>query len=56
MMETVINFVIFILGEVSFYAYAQRLRLCAGVGIEFRLLVNVSQSYRFKLMIYSFAK
>jgi hypothetical protein len=26
------------------------------VGIEFRLLINVSQIYRFKLMIYSFAQ
>jgi len=34
----------------------QRSRLCAGWGIEFRLLVNVSQIYRFKLMIYSFAQ
>jgi hypothetical protein len=35
---------------------AQRKRLCAGVGIAFRLLVNVSQNYRFKLMFYSFAQ
>jgi hypothetical protein len=35
---------------------SQRKRLCAGVGIEFRLLVNVSQIYRFKLRFYSFAQ
>ncbi len=44
------------LSVMSFIGDAQRSRLCAGVGIEFRLLVNVSQIYRFKLMFYSFAQ
>jgi len=38
------------------YNDRQRSRLCAGWGIAFRLLVNVSQIYREKLMFYSFAQ
>jgi hypothetical protein len=43
MMETVINFVIFILGEVSFYAYAQRKRLGVVGELEFRQPITEAQ-------------
>jgi len=36
--------------------YAQRSRLCAGWGFRVPSACNVSQIYRVKLKIYSFAK